>query len=215
MIIEMKYLTNQRFGDLLVLDQAPKIEKDHHIAWLCKCDCGNTIVVRGFQLTSGKKTHCGCQTKSNIIDIIGKRFGRLTVIESAGLDKYNNALWLCKCDCGEEVTKKGVTLRDGRTQSCGCLKLEMNATDMPERRKKDNVEGTSLGRIQSKSIPINNTSGYKGVSRHSQLDKWVATISFQGKRIYLGLFDELDEAIEAREKAEEFYFLPVIKKYSK
>lgn len=88
----MKDLTNKRFFNLLVLEQANKIEKDKHRAWLCLCDCGNTVVVRGYQLTSGKKTHCGCQTKSNIIDMIGKQFGRLTVIESAGIDKYNNAL---------------------------------------------------------------------------------------------------------------------------
>jgi hypothetical protein len=47
------------------------------------------------------------------------------------------------------------------------------------------------------------------------LNKWVANISFQGKRIYLGLFDELEEAIEVRKKAEEIYFKPVIEKYKK
>lgn len=209
----MKDLTNQRFGNLIVLEQAPKIGNDTHSTWLCLCDCGNIVVVRGFQLSNGKKTHCGCQTKSNIIDIIGKQFGRLTVIESAGLDKYNNALWLCKCDCGKDIIAKGVTLRDGRTQSCGCLKLEMNAADMPNRRKKDLIEKTSLGKIKSSNNQKNNTSGYKGVSRHSQLDKWVANINFNGKRIYLGLFDDLEKAIEARKKAEEIYFKPIIEKY--
>lgn len=107
----------------------------------------------------------------------------------------------------------GVTLRDGRTQSCGCLKLEMNAADMPNRRKKDLIEKTSLGKIKSTNNQKNNTSGYKGVSRHSQLEKWVANISFNEKRIYLGLFDDLEKAIEARKKAEEIYFKPIIEKY--
>lgn len=209
----MKDLTNQRFGQLLVLEQAPKIGKDHHVAWLCRCECGNAVIARGYQLTSGKKTHCGCQTKSKIMNLAGEKFGRLTVIKYTGLDKYNNAQWLCRCDCGKEIIAKGVTLRSGRTQSCGCLKLEMNAADMPDRKRKDIVDGTSLGKIQSKGIQKNNTSGYKGVSRHSQLDKWVANISFQGKRIHLGLFDDLDDAIGARKKAEEIYFKPIIEKY--
>lgn len=210
----MKDLTNKRFGDLLVLEEAPKIGNDHHLAWLCQCDCGTTIVVRGFQLTTGKKTHCGCQT-SNVIDLTGKKFGRLTVIKFGGLDKYKNALWSCLCDCGNEIVVNGSSLRNELTKSCGCLKLEMNAADMPERRKKDIVDGTSLGKIKSTNIQRNNTSGHKGVSKHSQMDKWVANISFQGERIYLGLFDDLNDAIEARKKAEKIYFQPVIKKYSK
>lgn len=166
-------------------------------------------------MTSGKKTHCGCKTKSNIIDLTDKTFGRLTVVKYVGLDKYNNALWLCRCECKNEIVVKGINLRNSRTRSCGCLKLEMNAADMPDKRKKDLVEGTSLGKIKSNIIPQNNTSGYRGVSRHSKLDKWVANISFNGKRIYLGLFDDTDDAIKARKKAEEIYFKPIIEKYKK
>ncbi|WP_414150297.1 hypothetical protein ACIZ62_12795 [Acetobacterium carbinolicum] len=210
----MNDLNNKRFGHLIVLEQAPKIGNDHHLVWLCQCDCGNTIVVRGFQLTTGKKTHCGCQN-SNVIDLTGKKFGRLKVIKFDGLDKNKNALWICLCDCGREIVVNGSSLRNGLTKSCGCLKLEMNAADMPDRKKKDIVEGTSLGKIRSKNNQQNNTSGHKGVSKHSQMDKWVANISFQGERIYLGLFDDLNDAIEARKKAEKIYFQPMIKKYSK
>jgi hypothetical protein len=211
----MKDLTNQRFIHLLVLERAPNIGKDTHCAWLCRCDCGNIITVRGYQLTSGKKTHCGCKTKSNIIDLTGKTFGRLTVLKRVGLDQSKNVLWLCRCECGKEITVKSPSLRNGRTRSCGCLKLEKNAADMPDRKQKDVVDGTSLGRIQSSVISKNNTSGHKGVSKHSQLDKWVANIGFQGKRIHLGLFDNLEDAIEARKKAEEVYYKPVIEKYKK
>lgn len=132
----MNEISNKRFGLLVVLEQTEKLGKDTHRAWLCLCDCGNTVVVRGYQLTGGQKTHCGCQTKSNIIDIIGKRFGRLTVIESAGLDKYNNVLWKCQCDCGNQIVVNGASLRNGRTNSCGCLKLERNAADMQSEKRK-------------------------------------------------------------------------------
>ena len=57
------------------------------------------------------------------IDIIGKKFGRLTVISfshSNGYRKY----YLCKCECGKEkIIYKG-NLLAGRTLSCGCLQKE-------------------------------------------------------------------------------------------
>lgn len=149
----------------------------------------------------------------NIIDLSGKKFERLTVLGFSGLDQNKNALWLCKCDCRKEVIILGASLRNGRTKSCGCLKLEMNAADMPNRRKNDLVEKTSLSKIKSSNKQKNNTSGHKGVSRYSQLDKWVSNISINGKRVYLGLFDDLEEAINARKTAEEFYFKPIIEKY--
>jgi hypothetical protein len=59
-----------------------------------------------------------------VIDITGQKFGRLTVIQQQGKDKYNNALWLCKCDCGNEITVISNNLKSGRTKSCGCYRKE-------------------------------------------------------------------------------------------
>ena len=56
----------------------------------------------------------------------GQRFGRLTVIQEVGRNKSGNALWLCKCDCGEEKVISSSSLRHGGTQSCGCIKREQN-----------------------------------------------------------------------------------------
>jgi hypothetical protein len=65
---------------------------------------------------------------SAIIDMTGKRFGRLIVIERAE-NRTNRkvAMWKCKCDCGKEVVCRGTHIRSGRTSSCGCLGIE-NAT---------------------------------------------------------------------------------------
>lgn len=60
-----------------------------------------------------------------LIDLAGQRFGRLTVLQRAGSDAYNNAMWLCRCDCGNEKAIAGVSLRSGATRSCGCLHQEM------------------------------------------------------------------------------------------
>ena len=55
-----------------------------------------------------------------VIDMVGRRFGRLTVIEEAGR-KRKEVTWKCKCDCGAETVVTGYYLRSGHTQSCGCL----------------------------------------------------------------------------------------------
>ena len=41
---------------------------------------------------------------NKIINLAGKRFGRLTVMSENGRSKQGNVLWLCQCDCGKDVT---------------------------------------------------------------------------------------------------------------
>jgi len=59
-----KDLTGMKFGRLTVVEQADDIierkEKKHVAAWLCRCDCGNQVVVRGYALKRGTTTSCGC-----------------------------------------------------------------------------------------------------------------------------------------------------------
>jgi len=60
-----------------------------------------------------------------IKDLTGMRFGRLMVLHFAGTNKYNQALWLCKCDCtGKEKIIPSRNLNDGGTKSCGCFRKE-------------------------------------------------------------------------------------------
>lgn len=51
-----------------------------------------------------------------------------------------------------------------------------------------------------------NISGCKGVSWDKQLSKWRARIKHNYKTIHLGVFEDLDDAIAARKKAERKYF---------
>ena len=57
------------------------------------------------------------------IDLTGKRFGRLTVVEFA-FKKNKRKYWLCKCDCGNYKAIQSPHLTSGHTQSCGCLHKE-------------------------------------------------------------------------------------------
>ncbi len=56
------------------------------------------------------------------IDLIGQRFGYLTVISEAGRNKHKKIMWKCKCDCGNEVIIVGNDMKNDRIQSCGCYK---------------------------------------------------------------------------------------------
>ena len=58
------------------------------------------------------------------IDLTGKRFGKLVVLSRAKNNKDGRAMWLCACDCGNERIVSGKSLRNGHTQSCGCLSRE-------------------------------------------------------------------------------------------
>ena len=62
--------------------------------------------------------------RGNYIDISGMRFGRLVALERKDAAKATQAMWLCQCDCGKQVTVRGQALRIGKTQSCGCMAVE-------------------------------------------------------------------------------------------
>lgn len=55
----------------------------------------------------------------------GKTFGRLLVLECAGRDKHNNALWNCQCICGASTLTSSLKLTRGYTRSCGCLQRDL------------------------------------------------------------------------------------------
>jgi hypothetical protein len=58
------------------------------------------------------------------IDITGKRFGRLLVIEKYRSSQKGIMLWKCRCDCGAYKVVRGSSLRTGVSKSCGCLQRE-------------------------------------------------------------------------------------------
>lgn len=61
--------------------------------------------------------------KSKTLDLVGRKFGRLTV-----LDRYHAVTrfpkWRCLCDCGKTVIVSAGNLLYGRTKSCGCLRRD-------------------------------------------------------------------------------------------
>lgn len=58
------------------------------------------------------------------IDLLGQVFGRLVVVSEHPVRVNSQYAWACKCDCGGTTVAAGYDLRNGHTQSCGCLQKE-------------------------------------------------------------------------------------------
>ena len=191
-------ITGQRFSKLVALHPT-RYRSAEGVLWECQCDCGNVCVASVKALRSGKKKSCGC-AKTDREDLSGQRFGKLTVLRDSGERYQGNTIWECRCDCGNITKVRGPSLKDGNTKSCGCLDRER-----PRPAPPDTVDGTRLSALTAKT-PKNNTSGTKGVSWNTQKRKWEAHIKFKGRKFRLGLFDNKQEAITARENAEATVF---------
>lgn len=111
-----------RFGHLTVIDKDKRPR--HNASWLCRCDCGKEIYSYTSRLINGKHRSCGCtdHTKRNsMADLTGRQIGHLTVVARSSNPKSKN-LWLCTCDCGEELQVCASALLSGKYTSCGKCK---------------------------------------------------------------------------------------------
>ena len=117
-------LTGRRFGSLQVISRAERPEglTSTGAYWLCKCDCGNNKIIMGKSLRTGKTLSCGCHLQ-DVVDITGKKYGKLTVISQDHTRRQdgNGTYWTCQCECGNTVSVQKSNLCGGNVQSCGCL----------------------------------------------------------------------------------------------
>ena len=140
-------LTGQKFNRLTVLYPL-KERKNHSVVWHCKCDCGNECDVVSPSLVNNKTKSCGClkkesdrKPKGNVKDLLGQKFGHLTVIERAGSDHRGEAKWECECDCSAHthIIVLGSNLRTGHTTSCGCERRSKGELKVAELLNNNNI----------------------------------------------------------------------------
>lgn len=149
-----KDLEGKTFGSWKVVSYSGYYKKRDW--WSCTCVCGKTKDVQQRILLSGESKSCGCiGNKNKIIDISGKKFGKLTVI-SVAYSKGNRVYWNCKCDCGNDFVAMGRALKTGNTSSCGCI----NHGKGQIRR---NIKGRKFGELTAEEYlgVINNHSFWR------------------------------------------------------
>lgn len=219
-----KDLSGMKFGRWTVLYQADdKIQPSgkHTTMWHCICDCGNEKDVLGSSLKNGKSTSCGCvlkewlrsmNSKENTYDLTGDygvcyfNNGGSFIFDLEDYDKLKQYTWSRSGEYAS-TTRNHVAIIAAR--------ILLDVTDdklvvdhingNPSDNRKSNLRVvTQAKNMQNRKTNVNNTSGVTGVSFKNGY--WTARIMANKKEIFLGIFDNKDDAIKARKKAEEKYF---------
>lgn len=196
--------------------------------WLCKCDCGNDVIIIGKNLTrkNGTKS-CGCFAKENM-SMVKKRYNTYDLTGEYGigytlkgeefyfdLEDYNKI----KDYCWSKNKKGYIMSTDGKTRKT--ILLHRIVTDCPDGLLPDHIHGkdtrcdnrksnlricTTQENGMNSALSTNNTSGVTGVTWHKRDMVWQARIKVNYKYIHLGYFDNFEDAVKARKDAEEKYF---------
>lgn len=149
-------------------------------------------------------------------NLIGNRYGKLVVI---GVDNVNPGFLVCRCDCGniKSIRKCNLLKKSGATQSCGCLRKEHGrelgrrmSENLAATRMLSAKYNTNFPSIESKTLWKNNKTGVRGVWFDTSRGCYEAYIGLHRKKILLGRFKNFNDAVEARQNAEEDLFAPLI-----
>lgn len=114
---------------------------------------------------------------TQIKDLTGKRFGRLTVISITDIKttKKDIRSWLCLCDCGTYKAVPGNCLRRGNSKSCGCIRRE----GVSKMAKANVIHGKAYGReykswqmMKNRCLNPNNI-GYERYSKLGVYKGWI------------------------------------------
>lgn len=120
-----KDLTGQKFGKLTAVRPTDQ-RKGGSVVWECVCDCGKTVFASAQNLKNGHIQSCGCLRKDLAADLTGGKFGKLTAIRPTDQRKCGSIVWECICDCGKTTFVSAQKLKTGHTQSCGCLRKDLD-----------------------------------------------------------------------------------------
>ena len=199
-------LTGKRFGKLIALSRRCK---NNRSLWDCVCDCGNTITVQIAHLRNGHTRSCGCMH-----DIIIKH-GKSRTPEYRIWLQINQRCKNPKNPSFHRYGGRGITVSEAWKD------FENFISDMGERptpqytiERVDNNKGyskenckwaTRLEQSRNHRVHANSSTGVNGVYRKA--DGWFfARIKLTGKSKYLGRFPTIEDARDARKRAELLYW---------
>lgn len=106
-------------------------------------------------------------------NLIGKKFGYLTIIEDAGKTKKSERLWLCRCDCGNTKITRETRLKAGSCKSCGCYqKKKVAEANLKHGGSKSKLYRVWASMIQRCDNPKATVYKYYGAIGISVCDEW-------------------------------------------
>lgn len=218
-------LTGQKFGLLTVIRREENTNSGNS-RWLCKCECGNFITMRGASLrkTAVLPKSCGCvhkefmrkrnkaNKKCNTYDLSGdygigysSNDNEEFYFDLEDYDRIKDYCWSTNSNgymystCDDEYIIMHRLIMDENNPEIQVDHFNRNKKD---NRKKNLKSLTPQHNNWNKGLQINNESGVTGVRFNKEAQKWIAYIM----RKHLGTFNSFEDAVKARKKAEKKYF---------
>lgn len=198
-------LTNRRFGNLVALYQTGEKDKAKNYIWRCVCDCGNEVDFPTVRLVHSGRKNCGC---------MGRKPTNHGLHKDRMYSTWQSMLHRCRKNTGYY---EGVVVCDRWNPEKGGG-FENFLADMGQKPEGSSLNRVSGAKLYSKEtcewadattqsydqrLRKDNESGCAGVSWVKKSQKWDARISKGGETFLLGTFENLEDAVAARLKAEE------------
>ena len=228
-------LIGRTFGRLAVVDKGPN-GKNNRDQWWCKCNCGNEelLLKRGNDLRTGRLKSCGCARKektikrnkeghktNNYSEVLSDEYGEyyIGITSNTGSEFYVDAsdFDLIKDYCWYEIVdNKGYHFLattfpdDNKTIKIqwviGGKNIDHADRNALNNRRYNLREANSSQQNMNQKIQSNNTTGFIGVYFRKTHGDWQAGIGVNNKQVHLGYFNQKEDAIKARLRAELKYF---------
>lgn len=207
-------LTKERFGRLVVIERAENT-KQGSARWECRCDCGNIVIVSSGSLRSGGHTQsCGCKT----IEATKKRLTTHGMYNTPEYNTWRSMVQRCnnpKVPKYKNYGGRGITVCDKWLKFTGFFEdMGFRPKGLTIERKNNDLGyyksncywATIFEQNRNKRIQKRNKTGTIGVSWSKTRKKYKVYFDVWGKkRLHLGQFVDLEQAIKVRKQAEQKY----------
>lgn len=203
--------SNQKYDETTVLSKTDKKSLLGEAIWLCRCSCDFNFECTASHLKENFDSRCDVCRKFG-----QRKIGKLTILNKSkefSKDKSPKTLWECQCDCGQPILMTTLQLRVNKYPSCGCENREAKKDERSLFLAQHEQLISRYRRILDGGKVESNKSGKNGVSWSK--NAWDSRIRFQNKIYLLGRYQEIEDAIAVRVKAENLLYKPYIEWYEK
>lgn len=215
-------LTNKHFGKLIAKFIDKELtSKTQKVYWVCECECGRIKSIQANSLVSGRTISCGCKHSNTTYDLVSKEYGIgytksgvMFLFDKEDFPLISQYTWTTNGD-GYVIGRRRDS--DHQLHIVYMHRLVMKITDPnlyidhihhnpADNRKSELRIATHIENCHNRQIKPSNKFNCNGVYYSKSRHKWIAQITFNGDTIYLGSYDNIDDAITSRKKAEEKIF---------